>query len=139
MAPVADDAVATMYEFFKGDLRGLLKALEDGITPLLGLQGGTVRALTLADLRPVLQQRYHTELNALPEQTRAIQLTKWGVERRDEVQTQKSLRTLWGVSQPAVSQALSYLVGQGYVNALPRNSEGAVGYELSGISRLIFG
>ena len=139
MAPVSDDAVAMLYEFFKGDLRGLLKALEDGVTPLLGLQGGAVRALTLADLRPVLQQRYHTELNALPEQTRAAQLTKWGVERRDAVQTQKSLRTLWGVSQPAVSQALSYLVGQGYVNTLPRNSAGAVGYELSGISRLIFG
>ncbi len=98
-----------------------------------------MRAPTLADLRPVLQQRYHAELNALSEQARVIQLTKWGTEQPEGVQTQKSLRALWGVSQPAVSQALSYLVGQGYVNALPRNSAGAVGYELSGTSRLIFG
>ena len=36
-SPVEDVVVNRLYELFRGDLRGLLKALEDGITALLGL------------------------------------------------------------------------------------------------------
>ncbi|MDB4915253.1 MAG: hypothetical protein JWM95_2897 [Gemmatimonadetes bacterium] len=138
-SPIDDEAVSTLYEFFRGDLRGLLKALEDGVTPLLGLEEGLDRALTIADLRPVLQSRYAAELDALPEQGRVEQLAKWGAQAPGTVQTQKSLAALWKISQPAVSQALGYLIRQGYVNALPRGSARQVQYELSGASRLIFG
>lgn len=34
--PAAPEAVAALYELFRGDLRGLLKALDDGVSPLLG-------------------------------------------------------------------------------------------------------
>ncbi len=37
--PAAPDAVATLYPLFHGDLRGLLKALEEGVSLLVGLVG----------------------------------------------------------------------------------------------------
>lgn len=146
VAPVADAAVEALYGLFGGDLRGLLKALEDGATPLIGIAGtpppddpSPVRPLTTEELRPVLQQRYSAHLASLPEQSRVQQLTKWGTSAPDKLQTQKSLRVLWNVSQAAVSQALSFLTQQGYVLALPRNGADPTQYALSGVSRLIFG
>jgi AAA ATPase domain len=135
--PVAATAVELLHEFFRGDLRGLLKALDDGITPLIGL-AGTDHAMSIADLRPVLQRRYAAELGALTEQARVQQLTRWGTETPGTAQTQKSLAALWKVSQPAVSAALVYLVRQGYVQVLPRAGSEATRYVLSGVSRLIF-
>ena len=137
--PVDADAAATLYDFFRGDLRGLLKALEDGVGVLIGLDDATARPLTLDELRPVLQQRYASELAALPEQARVVQLTTWGTTMPASVQTQKSLRALWHLSQGAVSSAVSYLTRQGYVVALPRSGANPIQYVLSGVSRLIFG
>ena len=137
--PVDDAAVTTLYEFFGGDLRGLLKALEDGVIPLIGLQDATPRPLGIQELRPVLQQRYAAELAALPEQTRVTQLTAWGTTAPASFQTQKSLAKLWKLSQGPVSIALGYFVRQGYVIALPREGTRPIQYVLSGVSRLIFG
>lgn len=137
--PVSDAAVDALYEFFRGDLRGLLKALDDGVTPLIGLAGGTARPLSGEEIRPVLQQRYAAELATLPEQGKIEQLTRWGATDPGSTQTQKSLGALWKVSQPAVSTTLAYLVRQGYVQALPRSGKAAVQYVLSGVGRLIFG
>jgi hypothetical protein len=137
--PVDANTAATLYDFSRGDLRGLLKALEDGVGVLIGLDDATARPLTLDELRPVLQQRYASELAALPEQARVVQLTTWGTTAPASVQTQKSLRALWHLSQGAVSSAVSYLTRQGYVVALPRSGASPIEYVLSGVSRLIFG
>lgn len=137
-SPVEDTAVAALYDFFGGDLRGLLKALEDGVGPLIGLEDGA-HSLTISELRPVLQQRYAGELATLPEQARVTQLTKWGTTAPSSEQTQKSLATLWKLSQGSVSTALAYLIRQGYVIALPRSGGDPIRYRLSGVARLIFG
>ena len=137
--PVQAAAVAALYQFFQGDLRGLLKALEDGVLPLIGLDDSTARSLGIADLRPVLQQRYAAELATLPEQNRVSQLTKWGAKAPGVSQTQQSLGKLWGISQGPVSTAVAYLVAKGYVLALPRVGANPIQYTLSGASRLIFG
>lgn len=84
--PADDDAVAGLYALFRGDLRGLLKALDDGTGPLIGVAGtggsgafpgAPVRPLTLDELRPMLQRRYAAHLWSLPEQVRVEQLTRW--------------------------------------------------------------
>ena len=137
--PVADSAVDALYEFFAGDLRGLLKALEDGTSPLIGLGGEGAHPLTLDDLRHPLRDRYAAELAALPEQVRVGQLEKWGTTTPAASQTQKSLGKLWKLSQGPVSTAINYLVGQGYVVAQPRIGADPTQYVLSGVSRLIFG
>lgn len=58
-SPVEPSVVQRLYELFRGDLRGMLKALEDGITALLGLTsaGGDVAPVGLEDLVVVLRQR----------------------------------------------------------------------------------
>lgn len=143
--PVEAAAVEALYALFRGDLRGLLKALDEGVTPLLGLAGtdpaGTaaVRPLTLDELRPALQRWYAAHLASIPEQARVQQLTRWGSTDPASVHTQKSLKTLWRLSQPAVSNALADLVRLGYVVTLPRISGGPTQYVLSGTARLIFG
>lgn len=153
VAPVADAAVAELHGLYRGDLRGLLKALDDGVGQLIGLAGiddpqrgsrgdgelPTVRPLALDELRPVLQRRYAAHLASLPERVRVEQLSAWGTSAPGESRTQKSLGQLWSVTQGAVSNALSYLVEQGYVVPLPRTFAHPTEYVLSGMSRLIFG
>jgi hypothetical protein len=149
VSPADPDAVASLYELFRGDLRGLLKALDDGVDPLLGVlptgapgapsPGSAVRPLTMAEIRVLLHQRYSAFLHSLPDQARIGYLTKWGEKAPDSAQTQKSLMKLWGLTQGAVSMGLSYLVRQGLVVASPRSGANPTQYVLSGVSRLIFG
>ena len=150
---VATAAVDTLHAMYRGDLRGLLKALGDGVEQLIGLTDFDMRAagargtrairvprpMTLDELRPVLRQRYAAELATLAERTRVEQLSRWGNQAPDRSQTQKSLGALWKVSQGAVSMALTYLVERGYVVPLPRTAASPSQYVLSGSSRIIFG
>jgi hypothetical protein len=144
MPPVDGAAVAAIFDLFRGDLRGMLKALEDGASPLLGIAGvepgggAPARPLTLDELHPALRERYGAQLVALPEETRVEQLMAWGRADPAAAQTQASLRRLWRVSQPAVSNALKYLLQQGYVAALPREGRQPTRYVLTGTARLIF-
>ena len=139
IAPVETTAVTTLYDFFRGDLRGLLKALDDGVGLLIGLEETPARPLTLDALLPVLQHRYHAELNALSEPARIEQLTKWGTSALGVAQTQAALGRLWKLSQGRVSTALGYLIRHGYVIALSRKGADPIQYVFSGASRLIFG
>jgi hypothetical protein len=147
--PVDEEIIASLHGLFRGDLRGLLAALHDGVTPLLGLagagEGGTKRtgqasppSVTWPELRPMLQTRYAARLAALSEKHRVRQLTLWGMSAPAEVHTQKSLRKFWNVSQAGVSHALAHLTHAGYVLASPGRPGQATEYMLSGVSRLIF-
>ncbi|HSH45994.1 MAG TPA: hypothetical protein VK966_09070 [Longimicrobiales bacterium] len=141
--PAESGAVELMYSLYRGDLRGMLKALEDGTSALLGLvpaaDGGGPRPMTGEDLRPVLKERYGRELDALPEQTRVEQLRAWAEADPEAVHTQQTLQEVWGIAQPSVSTALKYLIQQGLVVALPREGRQPIRYVLSGTSLLIFG
>lgn len=137
--PVDRNTIDRLYALFRGDLRGLLKALDDGTSILLGLTGrGKPEPLTAGDLFPVLQQRYAAEIAQLPE-ARVAQLRMWGEKDPGSQQTQATLAKLWGVSQAAVSNALKTLIERGYVVALPRQGSEATRYVLSGVGQLVFG
>jgi hypothetical protein len=66
-SPVQAEVIDALHRLFRGDLRGLLKALEDGITALLGLTGNAdgPGPIGLADLTQVLSRRYGLELQDL--------------------------------------------------------------------------
>lgn len=148
IAPVEMSAVDELHELFRGDLRGVLKALDDGVTPSIGLvpprkekgrvMTSVIRPLTFDELRPFLQQDYAQQLNALSEEGRVAQLAVWGRSGPGTVHTQKSLTTLWRVSQPSVSQSLGFLIRHGYVMPLARQTGSPTPYALTGHSRLIF-
>jgi hypothetical protein len=135
--PVSSEAVAALYPLFRGDLRSLLTALEEGSRLLAGVesQGGSI---ALQALLPALRSRYQTLLQQRLDARRQSQLEKWANDGSNKEMTQQELRILWGVSQPAVSNALAELEQQGYVVALPRKGKQATQYALTGVSRLIF-
>jgi hypothetical protein len=138
--PVARDAVETLYPLFRGDLRGLLKALEEGVNLLVGLSPGKPGAsLTMRELGPGLQRRYQALLAASVSPARLEQLASWAAALGPEATpTQEELKQIWTVSQPGVSQALRDLVESGCVLAMPKQKPGPTKYALGGISRLAF-
>jgi hypothetical protein len=137
-APVERSAVESLYALYRGDLRGLLKALEDGVTSLLGLNrsGGDGAPVGAEDLRLVLQQRYQLELQETIGTTHWPRLQAWAEQDAQAIRVQAELVELWHLKQPSVSQALRQLTEAGAVEALPRQGGDPIRYVLSGPTRL---
>ena len=137
-SPVDIAVVQRLYELFRGDLRGLLKALEDGITALLGLTsaGAEVTPVGLDDLLLTLRQRNQAELQEQLGDTAWERLLGWAKEDSASTQTQAQLVDLWQVKQPSVSQTLQQLIEAGAVEALPRRGREAIQYLMTGTARL---
>ena len=141
-APVEDAVVERLYLLFRGDLRGMLKALEDGMTALLGLTAPAASDGTapvgMDDLLLVLRQRNQQELKDQLGPTAWERLLAWGNRDPEACEIQTALKTLWGVSQSAVSQTLQQLTASGAVEALPRKGRDPIQYMLTGTARLAF-
>jgi DNA-binding transcriptional ArsR family regulator len=141
-APVEDAVVERLYLLFRGDLRGMLKALEDGMTALLGLTAPAASDGTapvgMDDLLLVLRQRNQQELKDQLGPTAWERLLAWGNRDPEACEIQTALKTLWGVSQSAVSQTLQQLTASGAVEALPRKGRDPIQYMLTGTARLVF-
>ncbi len=139
--PVTPAVIAQLYELFRGDLRGMLKALEDGITALLGLAPGGQDAapLDLEDLLVVLRQRNAVELEEQLGAGLWERLREWADEDPAAERTQAELVALWGIKQPSVSQTLQALIEAGATEALPRRGREAIRYLLTGTARLGLG
>ncbi|MCP9825039.1 AAA family ATPase [Synechococcus sp. EJ6-Ellesmere] len=137
-SPVDIAVVQRLYELFRGDLRGLLKALEDGITALLGLTsaGAEVAPVGLDDLLLTLRQRNQAELREQLGDTAWERLLGWAKEDSASTQTQAQLVDLWQGKQPSVSQTLQQLIEAGAVDALPRRGREAIQYLMTGTARL---
>jgi DNA-binding transcriptional ArsR family regulator len=140
--PVEDAVVERLYLLFRGDLRGMLKALEDGMTALLGLTAPAASDGTapvgMDDLLLVLRQRNQQELKDQLGPTAWERLLAWGNRDPEACEIQTALKTLWGVSQSAVSQTLQQLTASGAVEALPRKGRDPIQYMLTGTARLVF-
>jgi len=140
-SPVQAEVIDALHGLFRGDLRGLLKALEDGITALLGLTGNAdgPGPIGLADLTQVLSRRYGLELQDQLGATLWQRLAAWTALDAQAVLTQAELVALWGIKQPSVSQTLQQLVGSGAVDVLPRRGGEPLQYLLAGATRLALG
>jgi len=141
-SPVEDAVGERLYLLFRGDLRGMLKALEDGMTALLGLTAPAASDGTapvgMDDLLLVLRQRNQQELKDQLGPTAWERLLAWGNRDPEACEIQTALKTLWGVSQSAVSQTLQQLTASGAVEALPRKGRDPIQYMLTGTARLAF-
>jgi hypothetical protein len=139
---VDDAVVERLYQLFRGDLRGMLKALEDGMTALLGLTSAATSdgaaPVGMDDLLLVLRQRNQQELNDQLGPTAWERLRAWGNRDPEAIEIQTGLKTLWGVSQSAVSQTLQQLTTAAAVEALPRKGRDPIQYMLTGTARLAF-
>ena len=136
--PVDTAVVQRLYELFRGDLRGMLKALEDGITALLGLTsaGADVAPVGLEDLLLTLRQRNQAELREQLGDNAWERLLAWAQVDSATIQSQAELVELWQVKQPSVSQTLQQLIEAGAVEALPRRGREPIQYIMTGTARL---
>jgi hypothetical protein len=137
--PVAQSAVTALYPMFRGDLRGFLAALDEGVRLVGGATAHPNASVTLPDIAPALQLRYAGALRETMGDQRHMQLQRWAEAGPESEQTQKSLVALWGMAQGTVSVVLDELVRRGYVLERPRVGKRATPYVLSGVSRLVFG
>jgi len=135
--PVADQAIEELYPLFRGDLRSLLKALEEGTTLLMGVTSNADGSIPLAELRPALKQRYAALIQHLT-QARRDQLVAWAKAGPAIEHDQGTLQTLWKITQGTVSTVIADLSKDGYVAAMPKNDTRITKYVLTGMSRLIF-
>jgi hypothetical protein len=110
------NVVNRLHVMFRGDLRGLVKALED--------------------LQLTLRQCNQTELQEQLGETAWDRLLAWAQVDAASVQTQAELVELWQVRQPTVSQTLQPLMEAGAVEALPRRGREAIRYLMTGTARL---
>lgn len=138
--PVARKAVAALYPPFRGDLRGFLKALEEGVTVLAGLSATPGTTLTLGDLAPVLRERYAAQARRELTEKRYTQLTQWVAHDLTAPRTQRDMQRLWRLkSQGAVSDALRDLIAAGWIAVERPRASGPTTYVLAGPARLAFG
>ena len=141
--PLDPAVVERLYDFFRGDLRGMLKAMEDGITTLLGLTAAAgsegVAPVGMDDLLLVLRQRNQRELEDQLGPEAWDRLKAWGSSDPGAIRIQTDLMNkLWNISQAAVSQTLSQLIAVGAVEALPPRGREPIQYILTGTARLAF-
>ena len=137
-APITDAVVEQLYGVFRGDLRGLLKSLEDGMQALLGLaaMGDAAMPISLDDLLPALKRRNQLELQRRLGATYWERVLCWAATDPAATQTQAELAMLWRIQQPSVSQTLQQLTVAGAVEALPRCGREPIQYLLTGTTRL---
>lgn len=135
--PVDPAAVTALYPLFRGDLRSLLGALEEGVRLLVG-SVPTGQSLPINLLRPALRERYAALLRERLGEKRQVQMETWATSGPTVAQTQQSLQAAWKLSQSKVSKVLADLERQGYVIALPRQGKAPTQYVLTGISQLIY-
>ncbi len=138
--PVARAAVAAFYPLFRGDLRGFLKALEEGVTLLAGLSATPGTTLTTKDLAPALRERYGARARRELTAKRYAQLGQWVDGHGTVPKTQRELQRLWRLrSQASVSEALDDLIAAGWIAQAAPRGRGAGTYVLAGPARLAFG
>jgi len=143
ISPIEDGAIDRLFSVFQGDLRGLLKALDDGVEECIGLARSTghvpVPPVGSMELTRALQVRYGAVMQTELEDARTIQLTQWINAAAAGLKTQKDLMELWDLKQGTVSTALNHLIAAGYVLPHSRQGNQPIQYSLAGKSRLIGG
>ena len=140
--PVTTRVVDEHYALFRGDVRAVLAALQDGVAPNLGSHGGA--PLDVDVVLPSATARYVAAFEGRSDEARFQYLEQSARGDRDATYTQAELKKLWDISQPAVSQVLTALRSDGYVMPLARRpgagptGRAATQYGLTGVARLLY-
>lgn len=135
IAPVERAAVAEVYELFRGDLRGTLRALEQAAERLAGYGDPATAPMSAPDIRRILGPLYLAELgHAVPQSAARMLLAMKKFSERSFMQ--KELMKQLQLPQSTLSENLQALQRQGYVEASGREGR-AIVYRLAGAARLI--
>lgn len=137
--PVEAEAAQEVYELFHGDLRGVLRALDEAAHELIGYGEEAADPMTFADIRTVLRPRYRDEMeNNLSDATAdyLLDLKDMG----GDLFTQADLERpeMWDVTRGQVSRTLRQLQQYGYVREAQRDGRQIL-YSLTGAGHMILG
>ena len=133
--PIEWQAVEEVYRQFQGDLRGALRALEQGAAALLGYGSRAGGPMTLDELRVVLRAIYLREIETVLPPALFRDLRTLG-KASDKPFTQRVLVQRLKVTQGAVSMKLNKLLQAGFVAIGERPAGGETSYYLTGAARL---
>ncbi|OOV35209.1 hypothetical protein BV61_01170 [Candidatus Synechococcus spongiarum LMB bulk15M] len=141
-APVDAAVIQELHGLFRGDLRAMLRALEDGVVELLIADQQQTNAsggrppISRDALLKVLHRLYQELLKQQLGSTTWKRLEAWAAKDAAVSQTRKQLQKIWKLSQPAVSRILQDPGIAVAVEALPRHGKDPIQYLLTGAARL---
>lgn len=135
--PVEDDAAGEIYELYRGDLRGTLRALDAAAHELIGYTDPPGSPIQREQLARVLVPLLRREAEASLGDTLLDYLYDLRI-LGDALFTQKDLMSLWDVAQATVSTNLREFQRLGYVEEYGREGR-LVWYGLTGSARLVLG
>ena len=137
--PVDDDVVNYLYKFFRGDLRAMLRSLENIVQRVLLENRTNTNALPLSlnSFLALMRELTQDELEALEESVSPANWNRiviWANKDPDSTQTQESLLELWGITN--VSDILKDLAAAGAVDVLPSRARHKIQYLLTANAKL---
>lgn len=134
--PVKPRTAVELYETFQGDLRGVLRALDEAAHQLIGYgEARAVEPMHEKEIREVLQPRYELEMESNLTEALAGHLRALGTFGSSEF-SQAQAEEIWEVSRGRVSQILGDLQRYGYVQEAERRGR-RISYRLTGPSLLL--
>lgn len=143
--PVTRAALHAVYDVFRGNLRGLLQALDEAARVLIGQGENPTSPMGLDQLRPVLTAIYSRKLETDLDATQRDQARTIAETGLDAQVTAKQMEKPFGLKYTATNSALAELVGKGYLNeavepsTAPRRGRPSRRFQLTGAGRLAFG
>jgi hypothetical protein len=143
--PVTQEALRAVYAVFRGNLRGLLQALDEAARVLIGRGDDPTAPMGLEQLRPVLTTIYNRKLESDLDGTQQDQAQKIADRGLDALVTAKQMERPFGLRYTATNSALGHLIQKGYIEAAgeapPAKRPGRPSrkFRLTGAGRLAFG
>ena len=135
--PIDDSVVNYLYKFFGGDLRAMLRSLENIIKPILLENKNDVLPLPLNSFLTLMKELNQDELEELEENVSPAnwkRILTWANKDPDSKQTQESLLELWKITN--VSDIMKDLAAAGAVEVLPNRANYKIQYLLTANAKL---
>jgi hypothetical protein len=151
--PITPEALGAVCNAFRGNLRGLLLALDEAARTLIGRMDGwtdgrtddPISGMDLADVGPVLSAIYAGKMQADLDPTQQDQMRRIAACGLDALFTARQMEKPFGLKYTATNNALGDLVGKRYTEEAGETlRDGAQGrpsrsFRMTGASRIAFG
>ena len=136
-SPIDDSIVDYLYKFFRGDLRAMLKGLEDVITDLMSNDiDNIVLPIGLNEFLPAIKALNQEELEENLSSINWERILIWAKQDSEATQTRESLSKTWDVPKTKIPAIMKELIAAGVVEVLPDRVDRNIQYLLTNNARL---
>jgi len=135
--PIDDSIINYLYKFFRGDLRVMLKSLEDVITILMSNDiDNVVLPISLSEFLSTIKALNLEELEENLTPINWVRIVTWSNQSSEATQTRESLSAIWDVPKTKVPAIMKELIAAGTVEVLPDRVDRMIEYLLTNNARL---